>query len=409
MFDADVIIIGGGPAGSTLGCLIANGNHTAIIIEREIYPREHVGELLTPSVNAILHRIGLLSKVDAAGFVRREGIGWTTPRTSETKILTIPVAEYPAPRALRCYGFNVERHIFDTMLLQHARERGVQILDRTTVLRVVFENGRAIGVEVQQLDGTIRVLTGRLIVDASGQRCLLSTQLKLVERDPLRRQCAMYAWFRNVEPNHTSKNTYAFFHILNHYRAWSWQIPLRDEVYSIGLVAACNSFPKINTSKDDFFKYFIRQNYIFTHMMANAQRICPWHVVSNYSYRIHQLYGRGWMLIGDASGFIDPVFSSGVDIAMHSSVFAYEALLPLLLLGHWSDTDEEFALSKYERRLRQGTDVWANAVDLFYKSPHSLRKILRYQPSISRICRFLQGNPYEVQNQLIVQHLVAQV
>src|SRR2546425_11879313 len=99
-FDADVIIIGGGPAGATLGCLLTNGCHSAIIIERAVHPREHVGELITPSVNAVLHRIGLLPQIDAAGFIRREGVGWTLPIEGRPEVSRFPVAKYPAPRAL---------------------------------------------------------------------------------------------------------------------------------------------------------------------------------------------------------------------------------------------------------------------------------------------------------------------
>jgi flavin-dependent dehydrogenase len=117
------------------------------------------------------------------------------------------------------------------------------------------------------------------------------------------------------------------------------------------------------------------------------------------------LYGSGWLLIGDASGFVDPIFSSGVDIAMYSAVFAYESILPLLLLGCWSDADEQFALSKYEERVRRGVEVWTRSVELFYGFIRRLRRLAHEQWALPAICRFLQGNPYEMQNQLIVDQL----
>src|SRR5688500_15470191 len=125
-YDADVIIVGGGPSGATLGCLLAQGGHRALIIERQVHPREHIGEALTPSVNKILHRIGLLARMDEAGFVRRMAIHCTWPQTPERPFLSIPVAEHPPPRALRTYGYNVERDSFDTMLINHARATGVK-------------------------------------------------------------------------------------------------------------------------------------------------------------------------------------------------------------------------------------------------------------------------------------------
>jgi 1H-pyrrole-2-carbonyl-[peptidyl-carrier protein] chlorinase len=400
--DADVLIIGGGPAGSTLGCLLALGNHKAIIIERTPHPREHVGELLTPSINAVLHRIGLLQRVDNAGFKRRNGIGWTTPGAP---LLKIPVADYPPPRALRRYGFSVERDAFDSLLLQQARDLGVQILERTTARRVLFEKGRAVALEILEPGGKVSTLTGRFIVDATGRRSLLGNQLGLVCRDPILRQCAFYAWFRNVEPHVSNGDDYAYLHRLGHRRKWGWQIPLRDNVTSVGVVAPCDQVQAANARHDAYFPRCIDHNHIFARAMASARRISPWRVVGDYSYRVQRLYGAGWLLVGDASGFIDPIFSSGVDIAMYSSVFAYESMLPLLLLGEWTRRDEEFAMSKYENRVRQGLGVWAHAVDLFYKSPRSLRQLTHHPTALPAICRFLQGNPYELQNELIVKQL----
>ena len=400
--DADVLIIGGGPAGSTLGCLLALGDHKAIVIERTAHPREHVGELLTPSINAVLHRIGLLHRIDDAGFVRRNGVGWTTPGA---QLLKIPVADYPPPRALRRYGFNVERDAFDALLLQRARELGAQILEHTTARRVLFHKGRAVGVELLEPGGKTRRLSGRFIVDASGRRSLLGMQLGLVHRDSYLRQCASYAWFRDVEPSMNGGDAYAYLHRLGHRRMWGWQIPLRDNVTSIGVVAPCDHLRDANEDHDAYFARSIDHNHIFERSMAGAQRISPWRVVGDYSYRLQRLHGSGWLLVGDASGFIDPIFSSGVDIAMYSSVFAYESMLPLLLLGCWSEADEEFAMAKYEQRLRQGMSVWAHAVDLFYGSVRRLRQLANQPSAIAAICRFLQGNPYELQNELIVQQL----
>lgn len=402
--DADVLIIGGGPAGSTLGCLLAMGDRSAILIERSVHPREHVGELLTPSVNAVLHRIGLLPKVDTAGFVNRDGLGWTAPGAPNGRILTIPVSDYPAPRALRRYGFNVERDVFDAMLLEHARQLGVEVLERTTARRVVFEDDRALGVEIEQLDGGTRTLRGRFVVDATGRRTLLGSQVRLVEHDVMRRQCAMYARFQGVHLVQPALSGYAYLHVLNDL-AWGWQIPLRNNVTSIGIVGPCGQFRRANTSSDMFFEGMIADNWIIKHAMGTSYRISPWIVVSDYSYRLRQLYGSGWLLIGDASGFVDPIFSSGVDIAMYSAVFAYESILPLLLLGCWSDADEGFALSKYEERLRQGVQVWTRAVELFYECGPRLGRLAHEQWVLPAICRFLQGNPYEVQNELIVNHL----
>lgn len=405
-FNADVIIIGGGPAGSTLGCLVVNGGHRAIIVERTAHPREHVGELLTPSVNAVLHRIDLLSCVDAAGFVRREGVGWTMPLAPVGQVLTIPVAQHPPPRALRRYGFNVEREIFDALLLGHACRCGVQVLEGATAQRVVFEHGRAKGLEVRQPDGRKLLLTAPFVVDASGRSCLLGRQLNLLERSSGSRRCAIYAWFRDVAQDAAADETYALVHGLDQNSSWGWQIPLREGVSSIGCVGPCQDFQHAAKDPDTMFRHAIRRNRTLVHAMAPARQVRDWRIVGDYGYRVRQLFGRGWLLLGDASGFIDPIFSSGVDIAMYSAVFAYESILPLLLLGHWTDTDEQFALSSYENRLRRGTAIWAQGVELFYRVQSRLCRVAREQEAIPLICRFLQGNPYEVQNQMLFKQLL---
>jgi 1H-pyrrole-2-carbonyl-[peptidyl-carrier protein] chlorinase len=404
--DTEVIIIGGGPAGATLGCLIATGHHTALIIERAAHPREHVGELLTPSVNTILHRIGLLEQMDATGFVRRESVSWTMPRQKGVHPLTIPVAQYPPPRALRRYGYNVERDCFDALLLERARACGAEVLERTAVRRVLFAHDRAVGVEVQDEIGRTRAITGSFVIDASGRRCLLGTQLKLVHRRPELKQCALYTWFRDVEPLSPGEYGHTVLHLLDHHHAWGWQIPLRGGLTSIGAVAECARFQGMAEDKDAFFMRLIAKSHALSQTLAAAQRVRPWRTVSDYSYRLCRLSGKGWALVGDAAGFIDPIFSSGADIAMHAAVFAYESLLPLFLLGQWSDADEQFARLTYEDRLRQGMDVWAHAVDMFYHSNRDVRWLARQAQNLPAMARFLQGNPYALQNQIIFQGML---
>lgn len=406
--DADVVIVGGGPAGSVLACLVAAGGHKAIVVERMTHPREHVGELLTPSTNAVLHRIGLLQDVDAAGFVRRNDIGWSRPGARGGGVLTIRVSDHPAPRALRRYGFNVDRSAFDALLVSRARALGAEVQERTAARRVEFQDGRAVGVEVQRPGGATEVLRGRFVVDASGRRCLLGTQLNLLDR-VLPGQCAMYAWFRGVAPTPRIRAPGTVVHMLGRRRSWAWQIPLSDGVTSVGVVLPCDRVKGSRAGRDELFATMIEESPALRRVMEDAHRIGPWRLVSDYSYQLRRAHGPGWLLVGDASGFIDPIFASGVDVAMHSAVFAYEAILPLLLLRRWSDTDEDYALSRYEHRLRQGTAVWSRAVELFYRFPCRLERLARQRPALPAICRFLQGNPYEVQNELLARRLFAEV
>src|SRR2546425_6478415 len=173
-YDADVIIIGGGPAGATLGTLLAQNGHKALIIEKDIHPRDHVGESLVPSTNLVFHRIGFLEKLEDAGFVRKGGSAWNGPRSPRWKFVEIPLFELPLENNPQPWTYHVERDAMDTMLLRHAHDNGAKVLQGVRVSDVLFEDGRAVGVRATAGDGWERDLRAKVIADASGRRCVLA-------------------------------------------------------------------------------------------------------------------------------------------------------------------------------------------------------------------------------------------
>jgi 1H-pyrrole-2-carbonyl-[peptidyl-carrier protein] chlorinase len=392
---ADVVIVGGGPAGSTLGFLLATAGYRVVLLERLAFPRDHVGELILPSVNMILHRIGLLETIDRLDFVRREGLAWTGPCLRHRELPTIRAADFPPPRALRPYGYNVERSAFDHILLQNARRGGVRV-ERGTARSVIFEAGRAVGVQVHSPRGLHRLLA-RFVIDASGRRCLLGSQLGYRVRDQSQGQCALYSWFREARYGPDGIR-YAILHLLRRDRGWAWQIPLRSGLSSVGLVVDRREFPRNANEYDAFYRQVLVDSPAIVPYLDEAKRVRRWTVEGDYSYRLMQMTGKGWLLIGDAAGFIDPVFASGVDIAMHSAFFAYQALLPLLRLGEWRDDDETFQLRRYEERVSRGMAIWHQMVGLFYERPAVISAIAAQAHHHPAIARLLQGNPYDVQN-----------
>jgi FADH2 O2-dependent halogenase len=393
----EVLIIGGGPAGSTLGFLLARAGYQVMLIEREPHPRDHVGELILPSVNMILHRIELLEDVEAAGFPHREGLAWTGPCLGNGVRGAICAADFPPPRALRRYGYNVERSAFDHILLTNAQRVGVRLV-HGLARDVVFENGRAVGVRVVHDRHREELLPATFVVDASGRRCLLGSQLGYKVKSESNRQCAVYSWFRGAEYGPADGAMYAIVHHLQRERAWAWQIPLRNEVSSVGLVVDAKMFPRVPEEFDAWYRQVLAENPTVVPFLAGAERMREWIVEADYSYRLQRIIGPGWLLVGDAAGFIDPVFASGVDIAMHSAFFAYQALVPLLRLGRWNDDDEAFQLHRYEERLERGLTVWRRMVQLFYKRPEALATAASEPARHPALARLLQGNPYEVQN-----------
>jgi flavin-dependent dehydrogenase len=390
MADADVIIIGGGPAGATLASLLGMHGYRALLLEKDIHPRNHVGESITPSTNPIFKRIGFLQKMEDAGFVHKPGACWTAPRASVGRFASLQLAEFPPPNATQSYTYNVERDIFDALLIRHAHEKGAKVLQGVRVQKVLFEDERAVGVRVVPADGWEHDLTARFVVDASGRRCLLATQLGLKKKDPVFNQFCIFSWFTGVQPNPPGYEGMLFLHFLDLERSWAWQIPMRNGVTSVGVVTDKKDFQKSGRTGEEFFQSLVGLNRSFEHYMRHAERIRPWWIEADYSYEIEQLVGPGWMLIGDALRFVDPVFSNGVDVAMFSANYAFDTIEEVL-----KGRDEAEAFRDYDRRVGSGVQAWYDLIALFYKlrnlfTAFAVRK--RYR---ERVVRILQGNLYQ--------------
>jgi 1H-pyrrole-2-carbonyl-[peptidyl-carrier protein] chlorinase len=385
----DVIVIGGGPAGSILGSLLAQRGRSCLVLERDIHPRDHVGESLTPSTNPIFKQIGFLEKIEAAGFVHKPGACWTAPRAPAGKFVSIRLGDFPPPDATQQYTYNVERDVFDALLIRHAHELGARVIQGAGAQQVLFERDRAVGVRARLADGAHHDFYGRFVIDASGRRCVLGNQLGFKHKDPEFDQVAMYSWFKGVAPNPPGYEGFLFLHFLGLERAWAWQIPLRDGVCSIGVVTHRSDFKRAEQSPDEFFASAVARSVSFGRAMEGAERIRPWWLEGDYSYRVDRLAGPGWLIIGDALRFIDPIFSTGVDVAAYSAKFAFEALEEALSGG-----DEAPAWATYERRVSDGVDVWYQFTSLFYKLQNLFTLFAVRERYREQVVRILQGNPY---------------
>ncbi len=392
--DFDVIIIGGGPAGSTLGSLLARDGHRALIVEKDIHPRDHVGESMVPANNFIFNKIGFLPKMEEAGFVHKEGVGWTAPRAHIWNLVAIRTSDFPPPNAVQTYSYNVERDLLDLLLLRHAHELGAKVLQGATVKRVLFDGDRAVGARIAAAEGWEQEVTAKVVVDASGRRCMLSRQLGIRRnKDAEFNQYSIWSWFKDVKPAPPGYEGMVIFHFLGLERAWGWQIPLRGGVSSIGVVTAKEDFQKSGRTPEEFFDGLIRRSRTFEFVMQDAERVRPWVVEADYSYQMEATFGPGWLLVGDAMRFVDPIFSSGVDVALYSANYAYEAIVKSL-----NGTDEEVAFKEYERTVDEGVDVWYETTTMFYKLQALFGRFAMDKRNREDIARALQGNPYEPMN-----------
>ncbi len=403
-YDADVIIVGGGPAGSALGTFLAMDGRKVIIIEKDIHPRDHVGESLTPSTNLVFKKLNFLDKMNEAGFVRKPGTGWNAPRSPLWRFVEVWLFEYPIPDGPQPFTYNLERDVLDNMLIRHAHENGAKVLEGVKVQNVIFEGDRAVGVRAQVTDGWERDLYAKVVVDASGRRCLLASQLKIKKKDPNFNQFCIYSWFEGVTVPPEKYKGFTLFYFLGLNQGWAWQIPLRDGKTSMGVVLDKEDFQKSGKEPEDFFYSLVERNRTFKEAMKDATRIRPWWIEGDYTFKVDRLAGPGWLLIGDAGRFVDPIFSSGVDVALFSAQYAHETITKVLDSG-----EDGTAFAEYEERVTVGVDIWYELISMFYKLQNLLTRWATSPFRREQIVRALQGNPYIPETQERAKKLLAEM
>jgi FADH2 O2-dependent halogenase len=393
-YDADVLIIGGGPAGSALGTFLARDGYKVLLLERDIHPRDHVGESLTPSTNLVMNRLGVLDKMNDAGFIHKPGTCWTSPRAKLGTFLRVALYEFPIPDAPQKWTYHVERDTFDSILLRHAAENDVKVLEGVKATRILFDGDRAVGVRAEVTEGWERDIRAKFVVDATGRRALFANQLKMKRKDPKFNQFCIYSWFRGVEPEPEGYEGYGFFYFVGLDRAWAWHFPFRNGMYSIGVVTDKADFNKSGKTHDEFFASLVNRNRMFRYVMRNAERVRPWWVEGDYSYKVDRFFGDGWLLVGDSLRFVDPIFSSGVDVALFSAEFATDAIKGILEGG-----DERALLEEYQSRVTVGVDIWYDFIEMFYTHPHVVTRYVSSRKWREKMVRTLQGNPYSKESQ----------
>jgi FADH2 O2-dependent halogenase len=398
--DADVIIIGGGPGGATLGAYLGRAGYRALILERDIHPREHVGESFVPATNIVTGDLGFWDKLETMNFIKKPGATWTGTKGKPGSEFVVTFSDYPQKIFNPDYTYHVDRAMFDAMYLRHANELGAEVVQGATVLRVLFEDDRAVGVRVRVL-GREFDLRSRFVVDASGRRTLLGKQLGLWEKDQQFNQFAVYSWFTGVQPPTPEHAEYIHVHFLPIERGWVWHIPIYENVTSIGVVVEKSHFLKSGKSHEEFFEELTQLTPNIRHALANAKRVRPFNIEADYSYKMKEVQGPGWMLIGDAARFVDPIFSSGVSVAMRSGQFAWQALEKALA----DPSKEEAAFAEYGEIIHRGVSIWYEWITLYYRLQALFTRFSskpEYKPDIQQL---LQGEVFDKDAVLVLNRM----
>ena len=385
---SNVIIIGGGPAGSTLGAYLSMAGIQNTIFESALHPRSHVGESLVTSTTRIFKEIGFLQTMEDAGFVKKYGAAWHPPEN--TGEFAIEFGEFPQEGIDQDYTYHVDRSKFDLYLLKHAEKLGSKIYQGIHVQDVIIEDGRACGVRFNIGNQSV-TLPGDIIVDATGRQALLGRVLKLKKKDPIFNQFAAHAWYENVNRGSGRTADYIHIYFLPVERGWIWQIPITEEITSIGVVAEKNVFRDSRLDPESWLGNHVQSTPDIARAMQDARRINEVKLEADYSYSMERLAGDGFLIIGDAARFVDPIFSSGVSVALSSAKFASEQIRCAYEIGDFSAA----TFAPYEAKLRKGVNVWYEFIRLYYKLLPLFTYFIQSKEHRLEVLRLLQGEVYE--------------
>ena len=338
----DVLVIGGGPAGSTIATLLARRGWGVTLLEKAQHPRFHIGESLLPMNMPILERLGVLEQVRAIGVLK---LGADFP-IDDGSYNSFPFARALDPE--NGYAFHVKREEFDQLLFEHARREGVDAREQVKVERVEFD-GDATMVHARGRDGALQ-FRPRYLIDASGRDAFLGGKLGLKRRNPRHQSAALFSHYTGVErrPGDDAGNV----SIIRHPFGWLWLIPLRDGVTSVGAVCSPEYLKQRRGDSEAFLRQTLESVPAAAERMRGAVRIAPVHATGNYAYDCTAMSGPGWMLLGDAWTFVDPMFSSGVFLAMNSAERGADAVDAVLR----EPARERAVLAALESQLSRGLD-----------------------------------------------------
>ena len=374
----DTIIIGGGPAGSTVATLVAEHGHRVLLLERATTPQFKIGESLIPATYWTFKRLGMLEKLRTSHFPQKYSVQFY----SRTGRGSTPFYFFQTNPHESAVTWQVLRSEFDQMLLDNAKEKGVEVRRGIGVREVLFDGDTATGVVTQHTDGTRETLHATVIVDSTGQRSLIGKQLKLNTIEP---NLKMASLFTHYEGGHRDEGIDEGATLILHTEAkdsWFWSIPLPYNRTSIGVVGELDYLLQNRrdaNGKLDAQKIFteeLNKCLPLKQRLESAKQLLPIQTTKDFSYRASRIAGNHWVLVGDAFGFLDPVYSTGLFLALKSGEMAADAIIEAFRKNDFSEAQ----LGSFGPAFVDGMEAFRKLVYAFYTKEFSFARFLSEYP-----------------------------
>ncbi len=372
----EAIIIGAGPAGCAAAALLAECGHPVLVIEREKFPRYHIGESLLPFTYQPLERLGLIELMRKSAFVKKYSVQFVSPSGKASQPFYF-FNRYD--RETVAQTWQILRSEFDQVLMENARAKGAIVIEQTSVTRLLKEHGRVAGVRTENSAGVVAEYRAPITLDCSGKESFTAVRQGWRIKDPMLNKVAVWTYFKGSKRDEGIDEGQTTVAMIPE-KGWFWHIPQHDDMVSVGVVAEGKYLTRDGLKAPEaIFKREVEQNLWIKEHLSTGQQVGQYYITSEYSFHSKHCATDGLLLVGDAFCFLDPVFSSGLMLALKSGVMAADAVHEAIVARDFSPA----RFAEYGRLLREGIENMRKLVYAFYDPDFSFKQVIDKHPEMA--------------------------